>query len=303
MVKVSIVIPNFNGREVLAKNLPAVIDAAREYDRQTEVIVVDDASTDDSVSYLKKEFPKVVLYCHRKNQYFAAACNTGVAHARGEIIVLLNNDCLPDKNFLKFLISHFNEDDVFAVGCQEIDSKNGVPVICGRGVMKYRRGLVVHWRASEQTEGETSWVTAGSGAYSREKWRILGGLDVLFRPAYEEDRDLSYRASKHGWKNLYEPKSVVVHHHETTNRRVFGERKIKMISLKNQFLFVWKNITDRSFLALHIFWLPYHLTVTNFRTKGLLGVGLLMALKQLPEVLQSRKKAKSLFVKKDRELI
>jgi GT2 family glycosyltransferase len=128
-------------------------------------------------------------------------------------------------------------------------------------------------------------------------------MDRLFRPAYEEDRDLSYRARKSGWQVLFEPKSLVHHHHETTNIRALGAMKIKVVSFKNQFLFVWKNITDSGYLLKHLFWCPYHLTVTNFRSGGLLFLGFLMALRQLPETLQSRRRAKRLFVRKDSDLI
>jgi len=149
----------------------------------------------------------------------------------------------------------------------------------------------------------TDWVAGGSGAFDREKWLAIGGMDTLFRPAYEEDRDLCYRAAKHGWKILFEPQSMVDHRHETTNIKAFGKRRIKIMSYKNQFLFVWKNITDFNYLLKHFFWLSYHLIVTAWRSRGLLLLGFIRALWQLPEALRARKKAKSLFVKKDRDLL
>ena len=154
--------------------------------------------------------------------------------------------------------------------------------------MRFRRGLMVHWRAEDQNQPTTDWAFAGAAAYQRKKWLAIGGMDTLFRPAYEEDRDLSYRALKYGWKILFEPKSVVAHHHETTNIKVFGRKRIEIISFKNQFLFVWKNITDRGYLLRHFLWLPYHLLVTNLRSGGLLGIGFLLALIQLPEVIAKK---------------
>jgi len=303
-IKVSIVIPNYNGRELLKKNLPQVFTACREWaERGWEIVVVDDASTDDSLAFLKENYPQVKVVVHQKNQRFAAACNSGVKIARGEVVILLNNDVSPEPDFLKPLIERFKDSDVFAVGCKERDVENKKIVWSGRGIMRFKRGLVVHWRARNQSKKTTSWVAAGSGAYDREKWLEIGGMDTLFRPAYEEDRDISYRALKHGWKILFEPKSVVNHQHETTNIRAFGPQKIKIISFKNQFLFVWKNITDLDFLLSHLFWLPYHLILTNFRSRGLLWLGFLLALKQLPEVLRSRRRVKGFFVKKDKELL
>ncbi len=302
-IKVSIVIPNYNGRSLLEKNLPGVLVACKSWSKTGwEIVVVDDASTDDSVEFLRNNYPQVKVVAHQKNLRFAASCNDGVEAARGKIIVLLNNDVSPDKVFLSALVEHFVNSEVFAVGCREIDSEKN-KVFFGRGIMKFKRGLVVHWRAEDQNEKTTSWIAGGSGAFDRSKWLEIGGMDVLFRPAYEEDRDICYRAAKYGWKLLFEPKSIVSHHHETTNIKAFGANKIKIISFKNQFLFVWKNITDKKYLIYHLFWLPYHLLVTNFRTRGLLAVGFFLALTQLPEVIKSRQMIKKYFIKKDNQLI
>lgn len=303
-MKLSIVIPNWNGKRLLEKNLPTVVKACQKWAKTGwEIIVVDDASTDESVAFLKENYPQLKVVVHQKNQRFAAACNSGFKAAKGKIVILLNNDVSPEPGFLNPLIKHFENPRVFAVGCKEKDLKSGKIIWSGRGVMQFKRGLVIHWRAKDQNQKTTSWVSAGSGAYNREKWQKIGGMDTLFRPAYEEDRDISYRAVKHGWKILFEPKSVVNHHHETTNIEAFGPQKIKIISFKNQFLFVWNNITDLRYMLSHFSWLPYHLIFTNFRTQGLLFVGFLMALKQLPEVLKSRREVKKLFIKKDKELI
>lgn len=285
-IKISIVIPNYNGRQLLEKNLPAVKQACRQWHSSDwEIIVVDDASTDKSVDFLQEKYLDIKVVRHQKNQRFAAACNSGVRVARGEIVVLLNNDVAPEADFLKPLLGHFDDPAVFAVGCRERDFKNSKPVYSGRGGMVFKRGFFVHWREKNQGLSTTAWATAGSAAYSREKWLKLGGMDRLFRPAYEEDRDLCFRAQKAGWKILFEPKSIVDHHHETTNIKVFGRNKIRMISFKNQFLFVWKNGNAGQILA-HLFWLPYHLIITNWWTSGLLGLGFLWALKQLPELME-----------------
>ncbi|PJE70024.1 hypothetical protein COU97_02055 [Candidatus Shapirobacteria bacterium CG10_big_fil_rev_8_21_14_0_10_48_15] len=297
-MKLSIVIPNYNGRELLAKNLPAVLAACSG----SEIIAVDDASTDGSVTFLQKNFPTVRIVRHQKNQRFAASCNDGVKVARGKIVVLLNNDVVPEKDFLKPLLAVFTP-DVFAVGCREKRQENGRWVNSGRGLMKFKRGLVVHWRAADQNQKTTGWVVGAAGAFDRQKWQQLGGMDTLFRPAYEEDRDLCYRAAKHGWQILFAPKSVVNHQHESTNLKAFGRSKMAIMSYKNQFLFVWKNITDAGYLLKHFFWLPYHLLVTNWRSRGLLGVGFLFALGELPEALKSRKQVQKLFVKQDGQLI
>lgn len=303
-IKVSVVIPSFNGRELLSKNLPFVLAACSAWNKKGwEVIVVDDASNDGTCNFLRKTYPQIKFVIHLENKRFAVACNSGVKAAKGDIIVLLNNDVVPHEDFLEPLVDLFADNKVFAVGCREKDQKGKNSILSGVGVMAFKRGLVIHWRGQDQDALETSWVTGGSGAFDRRKWLEIGGMDPLFRPAYEEDRDLSYRAKKHGWKILFEPKSIVDHHHETTNKIVFGNEMINVISFKNQFLFVWKNITDFSFLLQHFLWLSYHLSVTNLRTRGLLMKGFFLALKQLPEALKSRKKVKRLFILPDKEIL
>ena len=119
-MKISVVIPNYQ-KTPLIKHLPAVIKACPN----CEIIIVDDASPDNTVSYLKKHFPKIKLVINQTNQRFAVSCNNGIKAAKGEIIILLNSDVAPKKNFLKPLIKHFKDKQVFAVGCLEIERKNG----------------------------------------------------------------------------------------------------------------------------------------------------------------------------------
>ncbi len=154
---VSIVIPTFNGRHLLQRHLPHVLNASRHGD---EVIVVDDASSDDTISWLKLEFnlkaiteippltslPKnytpvadsvgtawygksktnkgwtrIVLVVLNKNKRFAAAANIGVALASHPLVFLLNNDVSPSPTVLSHLIPYFNDSSVFGVGCHEYE--------------------------------------------------------------------------------------------------------------------------------------------------------------------------------------
>ena len=241
------------------------------------------------MAFLKKKFPKVKVVVHQKNQRFAAACNTGAKIAKGEVVVLLNNDVFPQKDFLKFLLSHFKDPKVFSVGCKEKSIKDGKVVYSGRAEGKFVRGFLVHWRAENQDKNDTLWTAGGSMAVDRKKYLELGGMDTLFRPAYWEDIDLCFRARKRGWKVLFEPKSLVFHQHESTNISAFGKKRMRLFALKNQFLFVWKN-GDVKMLLQHFFWLPYHFLKAWFSQDWLFFQGFILAVRQIPEVLKARKK-------------
>lgn len=285
-MEISVVIPNYNGRRLLEKNLPAVLRACPD----GEIIVVDDASTDDSIVFFKKNYPQVKVVVHSQNLRFAAACNSGVAAAKRKIVILLNNDVVPEKDFLKPLLAHFADPEVFGVGCREKDTEKGKTIFSGRAEGGFKRGFLVHWRAEDQTRPETLWVAGGSMAVDRGKWQTLGGMDTLFRPAYWEDIDLSWRARQKGWKILFEPRSVVIHHHESTNVSAFGHPQMKVFAYKNQFLFVWKN-GSAGMLGRHFLWLPYHFFKALTSADWLFFKGFLLALKQLPEALESRKRS------------
>src|SRR4029450_3058772 len=95
MRNVSIVIPNWNGADLLATTLPAALAAASAHPGRAEVIVVDDGSTDESRDVVKAH-GGVVLVEHDRNLGFGAACLSGATSARHEIVFLLNSDSPPD---------------------------------------------------------------------------------------------------------------------------------------------------------------------------------------------------------------
>jgi len=310
-MKLSIIIPSYNGRYLLEKNLPAVFRAL-EYIKRSglpaegqafiEIVVIDDGSVDGTQGWLKKTYPEIRVIRHSYPMRFWKSCNDGVAAAAGEIVALLNNDVQPKADFLTPLMAHFTDEKVFAVGCKEVNFENGKKIFGGRGEMDFRRGLAVHWRPKDQDTSKTMWVSGGSAAFRRDIWLKLGGFDKLFYPAYEEDRDLSWQALKSGYVLRFEPRAVVIHHHEATNKPVFGRNLIEIMSLKNQLLFVWKNISQPKLLAEHLFWLPYHLTVTSVRTGGAFLPAFIWALWQLPQAIVSRIKASKHWRVADEEI-
>ena len=95
--KASIIIPNWNGRELLEQCLPSVVEAVRSGGEGHEIIVVDNHSTDDSVPFLKANYPEVKVLELDRNRGFAGGCNAGAAASQSEIIVFLNNDMMVDR--------------------------------------------------------------------------------------------------------------------------------------------------------------------------------------------------------------
>ena len=240
-MKVSIIIPNWNGRALLEKNLPLVLSAADKASNEiTEVIVVDDSSPDDSVEFVKKNYNKQVrLVQLKRNKGFAGAVNMGVYAAKSPLICLLNIDVVPQVGFLNSIHELFKDEAVFAVTLHE---KGYGPAVGG-----FDNGFIVHKPGRETGEVQESfWASGGSAVFKRSVWLKLKGLDdELFSPFYWEDVDLGYRAWKRGYKILWDPKAMVEHKHESViNADYFSKRYLNSIKDRNYLLFNWKNITS-----------------------------------------------------------
>jgi GT2 family glycosyltransferase len=312
-MNISIVIPTYNGEKVLTKNLPHLLSAVKEYKKgKVEIIIPNDPSTDNTKEVIASFIDslkgtgivgKTINNAKKEQSGFSKNVNRGVALATGDILVLLNTDVRPHKDFLAPLLSHFNDDKVFAVGCMDESIEEGKTVLRGRGTAYWHRGFVFH-NAGSLSETNTFWVSGGSGAFRKRIWDKIGGLDILFNPFYWEDIDLSYRALKSGYTLVFEKKSVVVHEHEEgAIKTKFKPNYVRKIVYRNQFFFVWKNITDGKLLFSHIIWLPYHLVTALMRKDWLFFQGFFLALLQLNRVENSRYRVKKLFVRKDTEVL
>jgi hypothetical protein len=113
----SIVIPNWNGKDLLEKYLPSVVEALAANPAH-EIVVVDNGSTDGSAAFVKSAFPQVRLLALPGNRGFGGGSNAGVRAARNDIVVLLNSDMRVAPDFLAPLLEGFADAAVFAVSCQ-----------------------------------------------------------------------------------------------------------------------------------------------------------------------------------------
>jgi len=334
-MRISIVIPNFNGARLLKKNLPKILDAVGD----AEVIVVDDASTDDSVVEIKNQISNIKntrstisgqaykklklnikLLENKRNLGFAPTVNRGVKEASGDLVVLLNTDIIPENKFLNSAIFHFQDPDVFAVGFLQKCPKNGKVILRGRGIGKFEKGFLAHARGAvsdkDTSDGvqthsseledfsKTLWVSAGAGIFRKSIWERLGGLDILYSPFYWEDIDLSYRALKSGYRLVFEADSVVLHDQsKSAIRSSYSKEFVNTIAYRNQILFVWLNITDLSFMLNHLLYLPIHLAKAFISGNVAYLVGFILAFLKIPRVLARRNKNRKLFTISDKEVL
>jgi GT2 family glycosyltransferase len=297
MQNITIVIPNWNGLPLLRKYLKYVLLAAGS----SEILVVDDNSSDGSVSYIKEHFSGIRIIQRPHQGGFSEAANEGVLKAKGDIVVLLNTDVCPTKHFLDAILPHFQDRTVFAVGCLDKSVEKKGTILRGRGLGWWEKGMFVHAKGNIKSD-TTAWVSGGSGAFRKDIWLKLGGLDSLYAPFYWEDIDLSYRARKAGYAVKFEKESVIFHYHEAgVIKKHFQTQDIRDISYRNQFLFIWKNADTETLLS-HILFLPYHIIAPVARNDFSMARGLWSAFRILPKILRKRASVQNFWMRKDKEL-
>ncbi len=297
--KISVIIPNYNGANLLSKNLPQVIKNCPG----CQIIVVDDASTDSSATFIKEKFKNVKIITNKKNLGFSKTVNEGIENASGELVLLLNSDVSPRTGFLKPALTHFKNKAVFAVGLQDFSHEDGKIIPRGKGGANFKKGFLNHF-AAKIMAGETLWVSGGSGLFVREILNKLGGFDPIYSPFYWEDIDLSFRAHQNGYICIFEPMSKVDHYHqEGAIKKTRKPFEIKTISYRNQFIFVWKNFSDPLFLVQHLLWLPYHLAKAITSSDFAFLLGFAKALAKIPQMIENSQYRVSPKAVSDRDVI
>ena len=210
---VSVIIPNLNG----AHHLRACLESLRQQTyAPVEVIVADNGSTDGSLALIARDFPEVRVLALGENRGFTGACNAGMQAARGEFVILLNNDTEADAHWLEEVVSAFQRHPDAGIVASKMllfDRRdtfhtagdfyrlNGIPG--NRGVWQKDDGRYAHEEYIFSANG-------GSAAYRRTMLDQVGLLDEDFFYSCE-DLDLAWRAQLAGWRCVYAPGAIVYH--------------------------------------------------------------------------------------------
>jgi len=300
---VSIVIPTYNGRDLLERHLPSVLAAAATVGG--EVVVVDDGSRDGTVEYLRARFPTVTVVAAPENRGFSATMNRGVGAASGEIVVCVNNDVEVPPDFLLPLLRHFDDHDCFAVASRMEVVSDGRDESLIRG--SFRLGFLQTYRTDAPPAGLVGpvpvlYAVGAAVAYSREKFQALGGFDLLFSPFNGEDLDISYRAWKRGWRVLWEPASVVRHDHRATIGRFYSAEFIRQTQVRARLIFAWKNVTDPWLLGAHVLCLGPRTLARVARGERYFWRALRSCLGDLPAIRAARRRQRVHARRSDREV-
>lgn len=297
---ISVIIPVYKNRELFFNNLKI----NKKYFSGCELIILNDDPREKIAVEVKKIIPQAIAIDNKINLGFGSNANSGIKKSGGEFIFLLNSDVILKDDSFKKSVELFKKDkNIFAVSFAQLES-NGNLVGANRGFFK--DGLINHDRKTTFDRRQpffNFWAEGGSSVFRRKLLLELGSFDPLYNPFYWEDIDLSYRAWKSGYRIYFNPEVQVQHFHESTIGKYFSKSAVLKIAYRNQFIFNWKNLTDKEYLNKHLSFLPILLLKSLIDGNWLMILGFFLALRRLPAILESRKKAVKLFSKTDREIL
>ena len=251
---VSIIVLNYNGK----KWLKACFDSVRKlnYPRNKyEVIMGDNASADDSVAFVKKNYPWIKIIRFDKNYGFCKSNNDCAKQAKGEYLAFLNNDTYVDKNWLIEMVKGvLSEKDVVSVGCKMLKPYK----INGKSIIDYAGGKIspdggaiyqglFDIDKKEYNKKKYTGFGCGAGVLVEKKFFIsTGGFDEYYFAGYEEI-ELGLRVWQYGYKALYIPSAIMYHERIGTFGDYFNPDMLAR-NVRNRFYFILKNFEIKTIL-------------------------------------------------------
>jgi GT2 family glycosyltransferase len=283
--RVSVVVPNWNGLDLLDRCLDSV---RAQTERDLEIIVVDNGSTDGSPEHVRRHHPDVRLVALTVNQGFAGGVNAGVHAARGEFVALLNNDAWAAPDWLERLTARLAAEPAAGACAPKIyraDGREPTRRLDSTGELYSIWGLPFPRGRDEIDRGQyddATAVFAVSGAasvYRAALFAAVGDFDPDFF-AYFEDVDLSFRGQLAGFSMLYEPSAVVFHRVGASSGGGMTPFSRHHFVKNSWFLFLkdmpapllWRHLARFLVLQLGLLWGSARLGLLGAHTRALLRV-------------------------------
>lgn len=235
---VSIVIPNYNGRHLLEEFLPFTVQAVKNAGVDYEIIIVDDASRDDSVAFLKQHYPNVILLESETNQGFSVTCNKGIRQASKELMLILNSDIKLSPNYFDNQWQCFQNENTFGVMGRIMDTTSNThdgPRLPERFGFKFKQGKIYE-TSNPNLPAPTIFLSGANALVCSKKIKQLLGFDEIFSPFYFEDVDLGLRAWRLGWQCYYAFASSCYHIGSSTINANNLKKSVKATYYRNRYI-------------------------------------------------------------------
>jgi N-acetylglucosaminyl-diphospho-decaprenol L-rhamnosyltransferase len=306
MKKVNIAILNYNGKDLLRECLPSIVGAASISRHSCKVTVVDNRSTDDSVDFVRGNFPGVDVIVAKENRvYFTYNEIAGMID--DDIMVVMNNDIKVDSNYVDPMIEPFiDNDNVFFVACRGY-SFDGKRYEGDKARVSLRWGVMepnVYYDGYEKDVDVPGYTfSAGVAAFDRGKFLELGGYDDIYFPGRYEDVDLCYRGWKRGWVGIYCPRSVHYHKGGASFNRDYRQKQIAGDVFRNSVIFMVKNVRDPRILSRALLLSFMRAVVYVLIGRAYMSRGFVEAVRKIPEALNKRKLVSGSFLIEDKDVI
>lgn len=254
MTNISIIIPNYNGEKFFEECLEYLTKAIDKCPKSKfELIVVDNASVDNSLSVLAKfkhQNCPTVLIKNTKNMGFAPAINQGIKKAKYDLVLLLNNDINFETNWFNTMINIINDSnykDYTVFGGTILNREGDAYDSCGQQYyiegrcVDLQKGVPYNPKITLNEKPKTVWgLSATATIYKKQDLVDIGLFDESFF-AYEEDVDLNFRLNRSGKKSLLVPSAITYHLGSATSKRMGNFKQIH--DAKNWILLILKNYT------------------------------------------------------------
>jgi GT2 family glycosyltransferase len=259
---ISILVLNWNGESIIEECIDALLETEH---KDFEIVVIDNASTDSSLTKLKK-YNNIVLRVADKNMGYAGGNNFGFPFCNGSYIVTLNNDIVVDKNWLNDVVPLFKNDPRLAiVSCRQMNyfHRETIDALYSFPTSHLLLGRMGHGQKYDSTpfNAEKGYVIGANGAsaiYRKQFLTETGGFETSFF-AFQEENDLHMRAFYLGWNCLYLPSAVVYHKGSYSFNK--DRKSFYYYHERNRIWFIYRNFP----LVLIITYLPI-LLVREIRT-------------------------------------
>jgi hypothetical protein len=292
---IEVVIPTWNGIHLLEHCLDSL---RRQTWQGFSITVIDNGSTDDSVSVLEREYPEVKIIRFQKNKGFSAAVNAGIRGSGATWILLLNNDMEIEPHCLSNLKGHVegaSSDDFFALRMVDFHSRDRLDG-AGDGILRggvgYRLGTLEKYGPPYDTDREVFGACAGAALYNKQFFNKVGLFDEDFF-AYLEDVDLNLRAHHAGCRCFYVSSAIVFHIGSATSGSKINPLTVRL-STRNNLLVIIKNYPLSLIfrflpviLIYQVFWLLFVIK------KGKLWPylqGMMQGISRIPQTLKNRRR-------------
>lgn len=243
--KVSIIIPAYNQADYTYNTVFSIIESNPK--TSYEIIIADDKSPDIQARELNKTIKNVKFFTNEENLGFTKNCNKGAKFASGEFVLFLNNDTFVVENWLDSLVELIESNDKMGMVGSKLVYPDGRQQEAGGIIWNDASGwnfgrLDNPMKSEYNYVKEVDYMSGASIMLSKKLWEEIGGFDERYAPAYFEDSDLAFEVRKHGYKVMFQPKSIVVHFEGISHGTDTGSG-IKAYQVKNKEKFIekWKN--------------------------------------------------------------